>query len=452
MKKLLTIFICLCLFPGIRQAVAQTTPSSVHLKGQLIDMGTTSVPCLYDGAAALLGDSRNLFIETDKDGFFDITIPLSEPTYYRLSRNTLYLTPGDDMTVKITQNNREATFEGVGAEANLYMRFRLFPHGGSFLEAGDNMREDFKSTRELIESLAAKRQQELNSLKNVSNEFKRLEGARIKADILNSYLSYEGYYSSVYKVNREEMKKRFQNFNQELEPIAHSILKELNDDAFLNVAVARDVLSYFFNPPYADWAKDITFTPRTKELYGATKYVQRLRRQLTPEELNEVNSYVSTMKNEDFRQELTQKVEEASRLMPGKPAFDIEMTDKEGNAHKLSELKGKVLYVDLWATWCGPCCAESPFFEKLSKEFAGKEILFVPISTDQHRKVWLGYLDAHTKELTQYNTVDTGLSTQWKVYGIPRFLLIDKDFNIINAYAPRPSEEGTKALLESLLK
>ena len=50
------------------------------------------------------------------------------------------------MTIKVTQTNTEAEFSGIGADANIYLKFRLFPIGGSYLEAGGNLRGDFVST------------------------------------------------------------------------------------------------------------------------------------------------------------------------------------------------------------------------------------------------------------------------------------------------------------------
>ena len=88
----------------------------------------------------------------------------------------------------------------------------------------------------------------------------------------------------------------------------------------------------------------------------------------------------------------------------------------------------------------------------MSKEYAGKDIVFIPISTDTNHKAWLNYLNAHAKELKQYNCVDPKLHSEWAIFYIPRFVLIGKDFNIVDAYAPRPSEAAAKTLIDSLLK
>lgn len=173
--------VCLC---GCQQPVKNT----VHLSGQLVDMGRAGVIMRYDGAASLIGDSRDIILYTDAEGHFDTVLPLEKPEYYSISRNTLYLTPGDELKMYITTDNRQARFEGVGAEANTYMKERLFPKGGSYLEGGSNVKADFRETRKLIGSLAQVREKQLEALQNVSEEFKALEKGRIYADVINSLL------------------------------------------------------------------------------------------------------------------------------------------------------------------------------------------------------------------------------------------------------------------------
>ena len=83
-----TAALCCCLGScnsGTKQELANT----VHLKGQLLDMGSQNVRMRFDGAASMLGDSRDILLKTDASGHFDTTFVLKEPTYYTISRNTL---------------------------------------------------------------------------------------------------------------------------------------------------------------------------------------------------------------------------------------------------------------------------------------------------------------------------------------------------------------------------
>lgn len=432
--------------------VSASSENKVRLKGRLIEMGATSVPMRYDGAEAMLGDSRDMVIETDAEGNFDMTFELSRPAYYNISRNTLYLSPGDHLTLTITQNNEEAVFEGQGAEVNRYMRHRLFPHGGSFLEGGSNMKADFASTRTMIDSLATARLAELDAVQYATPEFKRLETARVKADILNSYMSYASYFSYRPEGKDADIRSLNKEIIAQCADEARNILNTLNADELLNVNVVRSVLSVVTQSPYAAWTEGITFSPRIRELYQAAGYANKLRYGVTVEEYDSLQHVIASLPSQDFRHELELKLQGASRLMPGNPAFDFGMTDLSGTTHRLSDLKGKLLYVDLWATWCGPCCQESPYFEELAKKFEGEDILFVPVSMDTNRKAWTTYVTGHKKELFQYNSIDNELTRNWKVNGIPRFLIIDRDFRIVDAYAPRPSQKETGDLLRSLLQ
>ena len=139
--------------------------------------------------------------------------------------------------------------------------------------------------------------------------------------------------------------------------------------------------------------------------------------------------------------------------MVGEPAYDIVMTDTAGNKVKLSEFKGKVIYLDCWATWCGPCIQESPAFNKLQEQYKGQEIVFIQLSTDTARKSWLSFLRNKQTTTHQYNSVDhESLREKWQIKYIPRFILIDKDFKIYQAFAPRPSDSSIIECIDKLLQ
>lgn len=450
MKKILLLS---CMFVTMFAACNSNKPqgTTVHLKGQLIDMGSQEVRMNYDGAASMLGDSRDIIINTDAEGKFDTIINLDRPEYYSISRNTLYLTPGDDMTIKVTSFNNEAEFAGKGAKANTYMKKRLFPKGGSFLESGKNVKDNFEATKITIDSLAAIRTNELNLLDSISEEFKALEKSRINADIINSYISY-AWYSDMMKgiKTEEEANAKVKEFNQSIAPEVNKLYKEIAADKNLDVAVVRDVLSYYTEQDLASWFDGVVISERIKEMYAADEKVEKLNSEANKETVDEVIAYAKIMKSADFANELNNKVTQAQKLLPGQPAIDLVVETVDGTVKKLSDFKGKNLYVDLWATWCGPCVQESPYFEALAKKYSGKNIEFIPISTDVSKKAWLD-LGQHHKDLVQYNSQDGALKADWAIFYIPRFILIDKDFNIVNAYAPRPSSEEISTTIDAML-
>lgn len=445
MQKIYLLFLILVFGVGCTE-----TKNAIHLHGYLKDMGSQEVVMRYDGAVSLVGDSRDIVLRTNEAGFFDTVIPLAKPEFYSISRNTLYLTPGDDMEVFITTSNKDAVFEGIGAEANNYMKGRLFPKGGSFLEAGGNVKADFAMTKQIIDSLADIRRVELKALKQVSDEFSALEGARITADVINSYICYGSYADEFYRLPEEEQRSAVEAHMKNIASDVNALYKELTDEKLLDIAVVRDVLSYQSEDEY-DWFAGITLPERTRELFAAYEQAAALRSEINMDIVNSANQFLVGVKNSDIATELNLKVSQLNKLLPGQPAFDFTMEDVQGGIHKLSDFKGKIIYLDLWATWCGPCIAESPAFEALAEKYKDKEVEFVAVSTDTQKSAWLEYLSAHDKKLTQYNSTDRVLKADWCIVYIPRFILINKDFTIIDSYAPRPSTDEAVAALDSLL-
>lgn len=81
-----------------------------------------------------------------------------------------------------------------------------------------------------------------------------------------------------------------------------------------------------------------------------------------------------------------------------------------------------------------------------------KDIVFIQLSTDNSRKTWLSYLKQKESVVPQFNSVDNeGLRVNWQIKYIPRFILIDKEFNIVESFAPRPSDPEITEHLDALL-
>lgn len=172
--------------------------------------------------------------------------------------------------------------------------------------------------------------------------------------------------------------------------------------------------------------------------------------------LNEINPLLGSYKNY-FGGIVTLKSE-----LNGKPSptFD-NYQNYDGSKTSLSDLKGKYVYVDVWATWCGPCKREIPFLKEVEEKYHGKNIAFVSLSVDDDRRSgsWEKAEQDWKKMIADKNLggiqilAPKGWSSEfvqgYKIQGIPRFILIGPEGTIIDASAPRPSDEKLIKLFES---
>jgi len=129
------------------------------------------------------------------------------------------------------------------------------------------------------------------------------------------------------------------------------------------------------------------------------------------------------------------KIEKGKPFQPGSPAPDFELPNPDGEMMKLSDYKGKVVLLDFWASWCGPCRKENPhvvhLYEKYNKE--GFEVFSV--SLDKDRAKWLAAIakdnliwSGHVSDLQFWQSAAAKL---YQVSSIPHTVLIDREGNII---------------------
>lgn len=125
--------------------------------------------------------------------------------------------------------------------------------------------------------------------------------------------------------------------------------------------------------------------------------------------------------------------------------------DANGAPVAISSLKGKYVYIDVWATWCGPCCAEIPDLKKLETKFHDKNIQFVSISVDHSKAAWLKKItDDEMTGIQLYGGPKAAVMKEFRIDGIPRFILLDRDGRVLDAEMSRPSNPKTVERLNAL--
>lgn len=171
---------------------------------------------------------------------------------------------------------------------------------------------------------------------------------------------------------------------------------------------------------------------------------------------NLIREYVQGIQDQDKRSEINERIAKWEQLESGKEAPGFTAQHPDSTLISLKDLRGKVVYIDVWATWCGPCLRELPYLEKMHERFGDREdVALVSVSIDSDRAKWQEMVKEKEMEGLQLwieEAWDSKLNEDYLITGIPRFILIDKKGNIVDADAPRPSsEEDIYAMIEDQL-
>lgn len=158
--------------------------------------------------------------------------------------------------------------------------------------------------------------------------------------------------------------------------------------------------------------------------------------------------------NRDYYDYISMRYSLMKNSKNGLPAYDFSLKDSNGNIVSLHDFKGKVVYIDFSASWCGPCRQEIPFENKLIEELKDKNVIFLFIAVEE--KLYPDFsslIIENEKAIHLYapKAFNDATSLAYNVRSIPHFVLIDENGMIAKADAKRPSN-GAKEEIEELLK
>lgn len=135
---------------------------------------------------------------------------------------------------------------------------------------------------------------------------------------------------------------------------------------------------------------------------------------------------------------------EGSLLTAGRPSPDFSFPDINGKKVSLADLRGKYVYIDVWATWCVPCRGELPHLKKMEETFKGMNIAFVSISCDKNKEKWESFVkEQQMGGIQLWGDEENDFLRAYRVQTVPRFIMLDPEGRIVNPDMTRPSDPQT---------
>jgi thiol-disulfide isomerase/thioredoxin len=164
----------------------------------------------------------------------------------------------------------------------------------------------------------------------------------------------------------------------------------------------------------------------------------------------------NTGKNENDEGETKGDAEIREGIFVGNKAYDFLLLDREGNDISLSSLKGKVVFLNFWASWCGPCKMEMPHMQKVYEEYKDKDVVILAVNITASEKNGIegvnNFLNENKYTFPVLYDKDGSVSEKYRISAIPTTYIINRDGIIVNFVRRSMSEEMIKQQIEAGMK
>ncbi len=471
MKKLIIVFF-LSLF-------------TCHLFGQVIISGEvmnapkgSEVSITYFNSTIEMKEVKAGNVQLDRVGRFSLVFNLHAHTLARLvidsQYTSIFLVPDDSLHLTVDFNRFDSTisFSGKGASDNNFMvadRLADFDMKANRY----NSFSDANTFKMYIDSLEKANHDLLHAFDTTAftAEFRNYITSEIRYRFINPRWMYKFGYD---KVSRKMVDKPVpENYFHFLEAL------DLDDNkASDNGSYAVALMRYLTEMNDAKTFKSIPDTLskhqkaqwRIRKDYSYRKSIFKNRildYQLTwylklnlplviddsifAEEL--VRDYKTVCMNNEYISFIDEMFSKAKRLAKGNIAPEFTLTDNQGNQVSLSSFKGKIVYIDFWATWCLPCIMTMPDSRRLTQKFTGRnDIVFLYVNVHDELGKWQNFLINESiagVNLYADKRQSDQLYSLYNFTSIPHYVLIDRNGKLISSKAERP-KNAENSILEAL--
>jgi thiol-disulfide isomerase/thioredoxin len=472
-------YLCLLVFCCISVASAQQqNRKPLILQGKLSNSSEKFLKIsFYDENDNLVLDTMHL---NDNGEFYLKTLKITKPQRTDIWQNStrigrIYVAPGYDLQITGDATNSSTLFTtknitGIGEESNQYRIQRDAAYANRI-----DKREwyDLKPD-ELLPYVKAERSVDDAVLHNVFDRpqpndpyfdfFKKM----IEIDNQSLAFSMIMQYSVVNDYSKDKMKDLVEN---NIPPV---FANGISNDDYL---IALDYTGWAV-PMYYDYRNKLNklddsiavqkedyplelinqlFSGKVKQYFLRYSVNRPLSGTLTIEALNNAkrltqplyDAITSAAIKQDLSKSYAEKELQLMQLQIGKPGPPFSLPDERGNIYHLADFKGKVIYIDLWASWCPPCRAEMPNFKKLKEKFQDNDkVAFMGIAVSDGEKEWRKALSEEKPNWLQLHDSRGAVGKAYVASAIPKYILIDKKGMVVNFNAPGPGNKSIENLIK----
>lgn len=453
---------------GLVSCKSGSHKDGVALEGTLGLDGIEDFVMLYNEDGDITR-ARSLDLTVDKDGKFQIPDSVIPPagTHVQILADdkgffAAWLEPGKTAIMEIkpgSDGKATATFTGDNSDINNFYNDMVSTYDIMFFSPQDpSERKPYAESLAYLEECEKRLEGEVGNIKDKSKQeyyrrYSKLMAARMKGFLIedkneggSSAYDDPEYQKLIALVDPNEdvaletgMIYLWSN-NKIKDMDASSVEKSIAQLKAIDKEVknARTRKALFNMVPYSFFAYE---NPTPQEAAEFMKHYGEL-----------AKDYPEFIDNYALKAQSVKEIKEGDRL-----TYDPEIVDESGKKCKLSDLFGEnILYIDFWATWCGPCCKQIPHLEKMVENMKDvKGIKFISISADSDVNAWKKKLAKDKPVWKQYIFAENegdSFMTAMNITGIPRFMIIGKDGSIISPDATLPSDPKTEQKLRELTK
>ena len=398
------------------------------------------------------------FAHVDKKGNFSLAFPVPNGVYTQVTLHhgnklaEIILRAGDSLVMAVNAAHFDSTihYKGRGSEIQNFVALHSLQKG--------MMNQYSLKTREAINKEPADFLKIIDREKNAELDLLNKNKTGLPASFREYWTAYYTYYNYFFRQQYPQVHEmiKYRKYTDTVPEINYSVVKDMPgafNDTLMQLPPYLLYLTGFFDiqlkaAGYTYYSKDTMKKRRFEDSAYTLAYklmpdksaeyfiAQNIYGRAKMQELERTENQFSTFKkhwpNSQYMELLSFQIAMAEKLAPGRPAPDIDITTPDGKTIKLSDLRGKVVYLSFWASWCRQCVGEIISEHKIKTLTAGKPLEFVYVSIDDDTT-------ADNTIITKYKL--TGLFThasgEWgakevQLYGvqqIPAYFLIDEDGN-----------------------